>query len=508
MIANPKGTIDLLVVGGGINGAGIACDAAGRGLRVALCEQDDLASATSSASTKLIHGGLRYLEHFEFRLVRESLAEREILMAKAPHIVRPLRFVLPHRNIARPAWMVRLGLFLYDHLAPHPSLPGSRGIDLGRDPAGAVLTEGVDKGFEYFDCCVDDARLVVMNALHAARHGARIMTRTRLVGAVRDDDAWRTRLRDLRSGSEFTLVAGAVVNAAGPWAKGVAEGVLDIAVGKRLRLVKGSHLVVPKVHDGDHALILQNTDGRVVFVIPFEGRFSLIGTTELPFEGDPAAIAAEDTERDYLLAAVNGYLACPVRATDVLWSYAGIRPLFGNVDDPSAITRDYTLEADLGEGKAPAVSVFGGKITTYRRLAERVMARLGSRFPAMGKPWTASAPLPGGALGVGDMTNFLESLVAAYPDLDPDYLGVLARRYGGLVRDVLGPAQRMTDLGGRFGAGLYQREIDYLVENEWAETATDVLWRRTKAGLHMDATETAALEDYLAARETRAHATP
>ena len=508
MIANAEGTVDLLVVGGGINGAGIACDAAGRGLRVALCEQDDLASATSSASTTLIHGGLRYPEHLEFRLVRESLAEREILMAKAPHIVRPLRFVLPHRNIARPAWMVRLGLFLYDHLAPHPSLPGCRGIDLGRDPAGAALSEGVGKGFEYFDCRVDDTRLVVMNALHAARHGAWIMTRTRLVGAVRGEDAWQTRLRDLRSGGEFTLITGAVVNVAGPWVQSVGEDVLGIPTGKSLRLVKGSHIVVPKLHDGDHALILQNTDGRVIFVIPFEGRFSLIGTTESPFEGDPAAIAAEDAERDYLLAAVNSYLARPVRAAEVLWSYAGIRPLFGDADDPSAITRDYALEADLGKGKAPAVSVFGGKITTYRRLAERVMARLGPRFPTMGKPWTASAPLPGGALGADDMENFLETLATAYPNLDPDYLGALARRHGSLVRDVLGPAQRTADLGRRFGAELYQREVDYLVENEWAETATDVLWRRTKAGLHMDAAETAALEDYLAARETWAHAIP
>jgi len=515
--------VDLLVVGGGVNGAGIACDAAGRGLTVALVEQDDLASATSSASSKLIHGGLRYLEYYEFRLVRESLAEREVLLAKAPHIVRPLRFVLPHHNIGRPAWMVRLGLFLYDHLAPHPSLPGSRGLDLGRDPAGRALKETLTRGFEYFDCWVDDARLVVLNAMQAAHLGARIMTRTRLVGAERGGTTWQARLEDRRTGRTFAIAARALVNAAGPWAGTVARNVLGMEAahgteaGRRggvgLRLVKGSHIVVPRLHDDDHAYILQNSDGRVVFVIPFRDRFSLIGTTEAPFEGDPAGVVADDDERDYLIAAVNAYFASPVRARDVVWSFAGVRPLFGAAGTPTAVTRDYALEADVGSGAAPAITVLGGKITTYRRLAEKVLAALAPRFPDLGRPWTADAPLPGGALRPGGMEVLVEGLVRDYPDLDPDLLRALAGRHGTLARDVLGDARGTIDLGQRFGEGLYKREVDYMVEREWAETADDVMWRRTKAGLVMDAGARAALADYMArsrglAGEASAHAAP
>ncbi|MFQ5763829.1 MAG: glycerol-3-phosphate dehydrogenase [Rhodospirillales bacterium] len=509
MMANGEDTVDLLVVGGGINGVGIARDAAGRGLSVALCEQGDLGGATSSASTKLVHGGLRDLEHVEFRLVRESLAEREALLAAAPHIVRPLRFVLPHRNIARPAWMVRLGLFLYDHLAPHPSLPGCRRVDLRRDPAGGPLKDDAEKGFEYFDCWVDDARLVVLNAMQAAALGAKIMTRTRLMAARRGEDMWEARLLDLRSDAEFPITARALINVAGPWAHRLAEDVLGLEGDKPLSLVKGSHFVVPRIYADDHALILQNPDGRVVFIIPFEGRFSLIGTTEVPFAGDPARVAIDDQETDYLLSSVNAYLARPVKAADIVWDFAGVRPLFGDgADDPTAITRDYVLEIDMAPGRAGVISVFGGKITTYRRLAEKVVGSLAPRFPALGGPWTEGAVLPGGDFGAGDWGDFTGALAAAYPDLDPDYLEALARRHGSRVHDVLGPAQRTADLGVNFGGGLYQCEVDYLIENEWAETADDVLWRRTKAGLAMDNAEKAALQDYMSKAEAPAHAAP
>lgn len=500
-MAHAGDSVDLLVVGGGINGAGIACDAAGRGLSVALCEQDDLASATSSASSKLIHGGLRYLEHYEFRLVRESLGEREILLAKGAHIVHPLRFVLPYQNAMRPAWMIRLGLFLYDHLARHPSLPGSRGIDLQRDDAGSVLKGNIRKGFSYFDCLVDDSRLVVLNAMSAAENGARIMTRTRLTGTERRDGGWLARLKDQRDGRDFTLWAKALVNAAGPWAQGVAEDAVGIGTKKTMRLVKGSHIVVPRLYDAAHAYILQNTDHRVVFVIPFEGRFSLIGTTEVPFRGDPAKVAVDEEEKAYLLAAVNGYFRNPVRASDIHWAFAGVRPLFGDeASDASAVTREYALEVDTAGGtEAPVVSVFGGKITTYRRLAEKVLDRLRPHFPGMGEPWTATAALPGGDFGGAGFIGFTDSLADNHPGFEPEYLRALAGRHGTLAVDVLGQALGMQDLGEHFGGGLYAREVDYMIRREWAETADDVLWRRSKAGLRLQPDARAAVERYMMA---------
>ncbi|MDA1088710.1 MAG: glycerol-3-phosphate dehydrogenase [Proteobacteria bacterium] len=496
-MSNAEDNVDLLVIGGGINGAGIACDAAGRGLTVALSEQDDLASATSSASSKLIHGGLRYLEHYEFRLVRESLSEREILMTKAGHIVHPLRFVLPHQNAQRPAWMIRMGLFLYDHLTRRHSLPGSSGVNLERDDAGAVLKEGIARGFSYFDCKVDDSRLVVLNAMAAAANGARIMTRTRLVGAERHGASWLARLKDLRDDREFTIQAKALVNAAGPWAKAVAEDVVGVATKKTMRLVKGSHIVVPRLYDANHAYILQNTDHRVVFVIPFEERFSLIGTTEVAFQGDPAKAEVDEDEKAYLLVAVNGYFRTPIEASAIRWAFAGVRPLFDDdASDPSSVTRDYALEVDT-KGGAPAVSVFGGKITTYRRLAEQVLDKLQPHFPGLGTPWTATSILPGGDLGADGFLGFIHTLIGRHPGIDPEYLRGLAGRHGTLVEDVIGEAMGMQDLGEYFGGGLYAREVDFLIDHEWAETADDVLWRRTKTGLHMTGDERAAVKRYM-----------
>ena len=490
---------DLLVIGGGINGAGIACDAAGRGLAVALAEQDDLASATSSASSKLIHGGLRYLEHYEFRLVREALNEREVLLAKAPHLVRPLRFILPHRAGMRPAWMLRLGLLLYDHLGRRVSLPGSRGVDLARDPVGAPLRAEFDKGFSYYDCRVDDARLVVLNAVQAAEKGARVLTRHRLVRAARRDGLWQADLADRRDGGARTVLARALVNATGPWVAVTLDGALARPAGRKVRLIKGSHILVPRLYEGEHAYILQHGDGRVVFVLPYEDAYSLIGTTDVPFDGDPAAAKIEAAEIDYLCATVADYFRREVKPADVVWSYAGVRPLHDDEaeDDPSALSRDYALELEAEAGQAPLLSVYGGKVTTYRRLAEEALEQLAPHLPAMGPAWTRKAALPGGEF-TGGTGALAEELGRSYPGIERTYLEALARRHGTRARLVLGDAKTDADLGADFGAGLRAREIDYLCAAEWAESADDILWRRSKIGLRLDASGRRALEAYLA----------
>ncbi len=466
---------------------------------------NDLASATSSASSKLIHGGLRYLEYYQFRLVREALAEREVLLHNAPHLVRPLKFILPHVNTIRPAWLVRLGLFLYDHLGPHPSLPNSTALDLRHEAAGRPLRGGIRKGFAYYDCWVDDARLVVANAMSAAQLGARIMTGTKLVAARRENGVWQARLVRRRGRREVQLRARALVNAAGPWVEGVLAGIGTGAPGgprpeQRTILVKGSHIVVPRLHDGNFAYILQHTDRRVIFVIPYEGKYSLIGTTDVPFDGDPSAAAISAEEIRYLCDAVGAYFTQPVTPADVRWSFAGVRPLFGDDgDDPSAVTRDYVLDLDAGDGGAtpPLLSVFGGKITTYRRLTESAMARLEPFFPNLGADWTASAPLPGGDLAAGGIDGCVAGLAADYPEMPADLLAALAHRHGNLGRRVLGAAKTIGDLGRDFGAGLTAHEIDYLVAEEWAVTADDILWRRTKCGLHLDDRQRQAVADYL-----------
>lgn len=497
-------TYDLLIIGGGVNGAGIARDAAGRGLRVLLAERDDLAAATSSASSKLIHGGLRYLEQYAFRLVREALAERDVLLRNAPHIIWPLGFVLPTGPGSRPDWMLRLGLFLYDRLGwtpgqPRSVLPRSRRIDLRAPGVPPALKPEFARGFLYADCWVDDARLVVLNACDAAARGARIATRTRVLRAEPLDGLWRATLAGQDGRSEVAM-ARAVVNAAGPWAGEVLGATLGINRAATLRLVKGSHVVVRRLHDSPHAFILQNDDRRVVFVIPYERDFTLIGTTDVVVGPQPGPVAIDPSETVYLCRAASRWLARPVTPEDVVWSYSGVRPLYDDgAADASAVTRDYVLDLAAGPERPPALSVFGGKITTYRRLAEHALEKLSPIFPAMGPAWTARAPLPGGDLPGADFAAFLAAWRARLSWLDPVHLHGLARRHGTRLEAIAGDARAPGDLGRHFGAGLYAREIDFLRRAEWAQSADDVLWRRTKAGLHLDAAARRAVAEHIGA---------
>ena len=489
-------TVDLLVVGGGINGAGIARDAAGRGASVMLVEQDDLASATSSWSTKLIHGGLRYLEHYEFRLVREALIEREVLWGIAPHIIRPLRFVLPHHEGLRPAWLLRLGLFLYDHLGGRKRLWPTRTLDLATDAAGKPLKAGYGKAFEYSDCRVDDSRLVVLNARDAADRGATVRTRTRAVAARREGGLWHVTLEDRLHGGTETVTTRALVNAAGPWVESFLTGAAQTTPPARVRLVQGSHIVVRKLYDHDRAYIFQNADNRIIFAIPYERDFTLIGTTDQDYAGDPAAVKASEAEIAYLCAAASEYFRDPVTPADVVWTYSGVRPLYD--DGASAAqeaTRDYVLHKD-GGGAVPALlSVFGGKITTYRRLAISALADLAADLPALrGKAdWTAGAPPPGGDIDLDAPVGAGESLWRSHPFLDPAVASRLAAAYGTRAGRILDGARSMADLGLDFGGGLTEAEIAYLRREEWAVTAEDVLWRRSKLGLHLDAGQRAAV---------------
>ena len=490
---------DLLIIGGGINGVGIARDASGRGLRVALCEMDDLGSATSSASTKLIHGGLRYLEHFEFRLVREALAEREVLLAIAPHIVRPMRFVMPHAPGLRPAWMLRAGLFLYDRLSRRVTLPASHAVDLPTSPYGVALKPEFRRGFVYSDCWVDDSRLVVANARDAADHGARVMTRTRFEGATRRRDAWRANLRCVDKAMQFELDARVLVNATGPWVTRTLSLLPQIEQRHRVRLVKGSHIVVPRVYPGDHALILQNDDDRVVFIIPFEEHYSLIGTTDVVVSGDPAAVSVGEDEIAYLCRAVGRYLTRPVSAAEIVWRFAGVRPLFDDGErQASRVSRDYALE--LEDDQAAILNVYGGKLTTYRRLAERAVELLAPRFTDTGPAWTSKRPLPGGALPADGLGGLIEALSEKFPGRDRTELARLARRYGSLAFEVPGGAGDAA----RFGPDLDADEVKYLVDREWARRPEDILWRRTKAGLRADDDARRRLGDYLEALSRQA----
>jgi glycerol-3-phosphate dehydrogenase len=496
---------DLLIVGGGANGVGIGRDAAGRGLSVLLCEQNDLASATSSASSKLIHGGLRYLEYYEFRLVREALREREVLLAMAPHIIWPLRFVLPHMHHLRPAWMIRIGLFLYDHLGGRDKLPGSTAVDLRADPVGAPLRDSLTKGFIYSDCWVNDARLVVLNAMDAAAKGARVLTRTRCTGARRTGDIWQVTLKDEASGAEETARARILVNAAGPWVSQFLENGIGLNRGKGMRLIKGSHIVVPRLYDGPHAYILQNEDRRVVFIIPYEGRFSLVGTTDVPYDEPPGPVRISAEETGYLCDVVTRHFKKPIGPTDVVWSYSGVRPLYDDAaDDASAVTRDYVLDLDedrsSGIRRAPVLSVFGGKITTYRRLAEHALDKLAGYTPGAGRRWTAKSKLPGGDLPDAGFEWYLSDFAAHRPWLPSDLARRYARAYGSLAEPMLHGARRLGDLGRDFGGGLYEREIVYLIEQEWARSSDDILWRRSKLGLHVPRETVTALEEWLARR--------
>ena len=484
---------DLAVIGGGINGAGIAADAAGRGLKVYLCEQHDLANHTSSASSKLIHGGLRYLEHREFRLVREALAEREVLLAKAPHIIKPLRFILPHRPHLRPAWMIRFGLFCYDHLGRRRTLPGSRGLRLGAD---SPLRPDMTRGFEYSDCWVDDARLVILNAMAAREHGATVETRTRCRSAQAHDGVWQLDM-ERADGSRSLVRARALVNASGPWVADFLRDGLQRQPRHGVRLVQGSHIVVPRLYPGEQAYILQNEDRRIVFVIPWLERFSLIGTTDREYHGDPAQVRISEEETEYLLAVVNQHFRQPVERDDILHSFSGVRPLLDDESgDPSAVTRDYFLELHGAADQAPLLSVFGGKLTTYRRLAESALDLLKPWLKDMGPRWTADAPLPGGE-EMDDPQRLAAQLVEQAPWLTADLARRWAVSYGSRSWRLLGGAKGLSDLGEHFGADLYAREVDYLRREEWAQSAEDILWRRGKLGLFLEAEQRAGLEAYL-----------
>ena len=476
---------DIVIIGGGINGAGIAADAAGRGLKVLLAEAEDLAGATSSASSKLIHGGLRYLEQYAFRLVREALAEREVLLAKAPHIVWPLRFILPQVAGMRPAPILRAGLFLYDHLSPRRTLGSSSSIKLDLEAAGQPLSDGLTRGFAYWDCWVDDARLVVLNAIAARDKGAEILTRTPVTGLAVDGALWRVTLG--RGSSRRMVMARSIVNAAGPWVQSVA----GMALANRnypppqVRLVKGSHIVVPRIEGANDAYIFQNIDSRVVFALPFEGAFTLIGTTDTPFSGDPRDVVVTSEDQDYLLTVANRFFRAPISRSDIVWQFAGVRPLDDDgSDNPSAVSRDYRLELDVEAGP-PLLHVIGGKITTYRRLAEGAVNLLQPYFPAVGPAWTAAAVLPGGDVGPGGFGSWFESFAKRHSDIPRDGLHRLARRYGTRTEMLIGDVSRDEGLGTDLGGGLTRREIEFLKCYEWALSADDVLWRRTKAGLHV-----------------------
>ena len=478
--------LDLIIIGGGINGAGIARDAAGRGLKVALCEQGDLASATSSASSKLIHGGLRYLEHYEFRLVAEALGERETMLRIAPHLVTPIRFVLPWVRSMRPRWMLRTGLWLYDHLARRSVLPAAQALDFRQSPFGDGLRPQITRGFAYSDCWVDDARLVIHNCLSAAESGARIQPRTRVVAARRDAESWHVTAHGPQG--RFQLRSRALVNAAGPWVRSVLSEVLGCEPRHRIRLVKGSHIVTRQLYAGDHAFILQNVDGRVVLVMPYRGRYSLIGTTDIPHAGAPERAGISAEEIAYLCAAVNRYFLRAIGTADVLWSYSGVRPLYDDgAANPSEVTRDYRLLVD-DEGGLPLLSIYGGKITTYRRLAEHALAKLARWFPHMGPEWTRAQTLAGGDIAGGPVA-YAHELAKAYPAIPVEVVIALAARHGSLARRVLGDA-------------LYAREVDYFVAHEWASSADDILWRRTKAGLTLDDNAQLALARYIVRRNT------
>ncbi len=487
MVDESAAIADLCVIGGGINGVGIARDAAGRGLSVVLAERDDLACGTSSASSKLIHGGLRYLEQYQFRLVRESLAEREVLLAAAPHLIRPLRFVLPLHSGLRPAWMIRLGLFFYDHIGGRRALPATRGVRRGRDAVLEPLAAQYLRGFEYSDCWADDARLVAVNAVDACERGARIEVGWALRSAVREGGLWRVELGSA-DGRSRALRVRAVVNAAGPWV----EEVLRAAGTHRpqhLRLVKGSHVVVPRLYDGPQCYTLQNADGRVVFMIPYETHYTLVGTTDVPFTGDPRRLRADPEEIEYLCGVVSEYSRRAALPADVVWSYSGVRPLYDDGHrNASTVTRDYSFDLDAPEGAAPLLSVFGGKLTTYRKLAEHALSELLPALKIRSTPWTRAATLPGGDFPRGDFAAFVQDAQRRYGWADPGLVHRLCRAYGTRIERVLG-AGAAAALGESFGADLHEGELRYLRDHEWAATGEAVLWRRSKLGLRLTAAQ-------------------
>lgn len=515
--------VDLFIIGGGINGCGIARDAVGRGLTVALAEQGDLAQATSSASTKLFHGGLRYLEYFEFRLVREALEERETLLVAMPHISWPMRFVLPYHpdmrfevetptgkllaatmpwmKGRRPAWLIRLGLFLYDTLGGRKILPATRSLDLATDPAGKPLQSRFRKAYEYSDCWVQDSRLVTLNARDAVQRGAQVMTRTRVITAERQGDGWQIQCEG--PDGPLTYRARALVNAGGPWVEDVIRNVARINSSEGVRLVRGSHIVTRKLYDHDRCYFFQGEDGRIIFAIPYEQDFTLIGTTDKDHQGAPGTPTCTDEERDYLLAFASRYFAKPVTKEDVVWTYSGVRPLYNDgAKSATAATRDYVLSLD--QGGAPLLNVFGGKITTYRRLAEHALEKLAPYFPQARSPWTARAPLPGGNFAVDGVAALISSLQQGRPWLNGPWAQRLVRTYGTEAETILGAAKSPADLGQDFGATLTEAEVRWLMAQEFAHTAQDVAWRRTKLGLRLSEDQMAALDRFMADQGAKA----
>ncbi|WP_394779385.1 glycerol-3-phosphate dehydrogenase [Undibacterium sp.] len=501
---------DVLVIGGGINGAGIARDAAGRGLSVVLCEKDDLASHTSSASTKLIHGGLRYLEYYEFNLVRKALIEREVLLRSAPHIMWPLRFVMPHAKGQRPAWMIRAGLFMYDYLAHRDLLPGSRGINLRTHAAGKPLKTEFARGFEYSDGWVNDARLVVLNAMDAAEKGAVILTRTRCEKAVRNGQRWQATLH-AAEGEQLNVSARCMVNATGPWAAHFLQAATPQASGKTLRLIKGSHIIVRRLFEHPYAYIFQHPDGRIVFAIPYEDDFTLIGTTDIDYHGDIDKVAIDSDEIDYLCQLSSQYFAKQITPSEVVWSYSGVRPLVEDeAADAAAVTRDYRFELDGQHGQdAPLLTVFGGKITTFRKLAEEAVDLIAPALSNRHGAWTAKACLPGGDLhglrpqnrSVREFGKFVSKMQQEYAWLPPALVARYARAYGTRTRTLLKGRQALADMGEQLAPGLFAAEVDYLMRCEWALNATDILWRRSKLGLHLPEDTAEKLNAWIAAQQ-------
>ncbi len=517
---------DLLVIGGGINGCGIARDAAGRGLNVALAEMNDVGSATSASSTKLFHGGLRYLEYFEFRLVREALIERETLLRAMPHIAWPMRFVLPyHKSMRfdattptskllsrmmpwmkgrRPAWLIRLGLFLYDNLGGREILPGTSKLDLKTSVEGRGLTSKFAKAYEYSDCWIEDSRLVVLNARDAEARGAKIMAGHKVTSTDVVDGVWHVTLRDMASGKEQTVTAGMVINAAGPWVGDVLRGTLRSNVTSGVRLVRGSHIITKRLFDHDKCYFLQGTDGRIIFAIPYETDFTLIGTTDADHADPDTKPECSDEERDYLIQFVNQYLANPISTDDVVWSYSGVRPLYDDgASSATAATRDYVLQLDRSCG-APALNVFGGKITTYRRLAESALEKVAEVFPQVGAPWTAGVALPGGNFPVDGVPLLVADLRKRLPFLTQRWALRLVRAYGTEVAELLAGVTTQDDLGKDFGATLSAREVCWLMDKEYARTAADVVWRRSKLGLRMNEEQIALLDQWMSARRAAA----
>jgi glycerol-3-phosphate dehydrogenase len=500
---------DVFVIGGGINGCGIARDAAGRGFTVALCEMNDLGWATSSSSTKLIHGGLRYLEHYDFMLVRKALIEREVLWAAAPHIIEPLRLILPHHKGLRPAWLLRLGLFLYDYIGGRKKLPTTRTIDLTKDETGKPLKAQFSRAFEYSDCRVDDSRLVVLNATDAANHGANIMTRTRCKSAERQGEHWKIVTEDEQTGEEKTFTARLIVNAAGPWVDDVINSSFGRKDAHNVRLVQGSHIVVKKLFDHDRCYIFQNADERIIFAIPYHQDFTLIGTTDHDYTGDPGKVTASDEEIAYLCQTASEYFKQPVVEENIVWTYSGVRPLYDDgASKAQEATRDYVLREEGGEGEAHLFNVFGGKITTYRVLSETIVEKIEDRLGRKKTAWTASATLPGGDFPVDGFEEFLATIRSEYPFLGEKQARRMCHAYGSKIREILQSIDGQEALGEDFGSGLSEREVEYLMVHEWALTAEDVLWRRSKLGLRLSSKQQSALELWMDRRTAQQRIEP